>query len=929
MRRTLFFIGLLAAMLLSLPTMQAANEVVTATPWPLQESSKDVVLTFHADRGNCGLSGLPSNAEVYAHIGVITNLSKNDGDWKYAPSKWTLNEDHRKLTRVGTGNDWTLNIGDIRSYFKINNANEHVKKIAVVFRTADCSREGKDTGNKDIFVEVMEEGLQVNLSSDLANPVMISKTKVNFTASSTKTGDITIDVDGKKIGEKSDVNELSAGYEFSEAGVYVVTATVTSDGETAKSSMEVQYINPSEAKAFPGGTPRMGYTENNDGSVTFCIAAPGKTSMNIVGSWDDFKVADSNRMYYQDYEGNRYFWITVSGLKKGESYLYYYLVDGVKGVSDPYAQLVLDPYNDSYLDLSQFQGCPAYPASLSGSDIPLTVYRPGGWEYDWEVEKFNIPDPNQLVIYELLFRDFTGTEGAANGNGTVAAAIERIPYLKELGVNAVELMPIMEFNGNLSWGYNTNFYFAPDKAYGTPVDYKKFIDECHKAGMAVILDIVLNQSDWLHPWYQMYGGTANNPFYNATAPHDYSVLNDWNQDNTLVEQQWTDALKFWMKEYNVDGFRFDLVKGLGDNESYKTSGTDGYNTSRVARMKRLHAAIKEVNPRGLHINENLAGNKEENDMGADGQLNWSNLNWQTGQYVKVEADQSSLAGFLAEKWGRTAGTTVSYMESHDEQRVAYMAKEAANVAISKNTTNAYRRIGSAAAQMLLTPGAKMIWQFGELADDQNTKNSGGNDTGNKKVMWESYLNDSRRMGLHDTYRDLIAIRRANPELFDGSAEFTTEGMEDDVKKARIITLRKGDREVVALINPTTSSMDIKASTSEINASNAKVLAKSFYSAFVPEVTDAGDGIKVTVPGNCFVALGSKAVTSGIDSIGADDGEGERTWSVAGGNGCVTVYGEYNRAEVYDLSGRRQNMTGLQAGIYIVSVDGEAVKVVVR
>jgi len=105
--------------------------------------------------------------------------------------------------------------------------------------------------------------------------------------------------------------------------------------------------------------------------------------------------------------------------------------------------------------------------------------------------------------------------------------MEKIPYIKSLGVNAVELMPVMEFNGNNSWGYNTNFYMAPDKAYGSPEEYKDFIDECHRQGLAVILDVVFNQTDGLAPWYQMYPA-GSNPFYNATAPHDYSVLNDLN-----------------------------------------------------------------------------------------------------------------------------------------------------------------------------------------------------------------------------------------------------------------------------------------------------------------------------------------------------------------------------------------------------------------
>ena len=144
---------------------------------------------------------------------------------------------------------------------------------------------------------------------------------------------------------------------------------------------------------------------------------------------------------------------------------------------------------------------------------------------DYEFSPFTIPDHDNLVIYELLLRDFTGIDGAAAGSGTIKRAMARLPYLKELGVNVIELLPIMEFSGNQSWGYNTNFYMAPDKAYGSPADYKDFVEECHRLGMAVVLDIVFNQSDGIHPWYMMYPKESN-PFYNAVAPHQWSVLND-------------------------------------------------------------------------------------------------------------------------------------------------------------------------------------------------------------------------------------------------------------------------------------------------------------------------------------------------------------------------------------------------------------------
>jgi len=163
------------------------------------------------------------------------------------------------------------------------------------------------------------------------------------------------------------------------------------------------------------------------------------------------------------------------------------------------------------------------------------------------------------------------------------------------------------------------------------------------------------------------------------------VLNDWNQDNPLVQQQWKDALKYWMTVYKVDGFRFDLVKGLGNNDSYgntynpatnmwgtpSDANTNRFNATRVARMKELHAAMKEVNPDAYFINENLAGAQEENDMAADGEINWANINTESRQFAMGYSSNSSLNRFYAPLDSRTWGSTVSYAESHDEERMAY------------------------------------------------------------------------------------------------------------------------------------------------------------------------------------------------------------------------------------------------------------------
>lgn len=621
-----------------------------------------------------------------------------------------------------------------------------------------------------------------------------------------------------------------------------------------------------EARPYPGGAPQMGAVRNSDGSVTFCLAAPGKSNVSIIGSWDDYAQTEAGNMYVDQTDGIDYFWQTVGGLNEGETYLYYYLVDGTISVGDPYANLVLDPDNDKYIPASVFPDLPAFPADKV-PNVCLAVYRSDLNDYDWKVKDFKGVDKDNLIIYELLLRDFTGTEGKALGDGTVRGAIEKIPYLKSLGINAVELLPITEFSGNISWGYNPNFYFAPDKAYGTPDDYREFIDECHRQGIAVILDMVFNQSDWQHPWYRMYPA-GSNPLYNATAPHAYSVLNDFNQGHPLVARQWADCVKYWLTEYNVDGFRFDLVKGLGLNGSYANSGdaaTNAFNQSRIDNMRAIQLAMQEVRPDAYFINENLAGAQEENAMAAFGQLNWSNLNHQGCQYAMGYSDDSSLQGFYAPSYDRTWGSTVSYLESHDEQRLAYQQRTYGVEAV-KQTKTAMKRLGSAAAQMLLAPGAHMIWQFSEMGNEENTKNAdGGNNTDPKTVNW-NMLGNPYRAGLVKNYSELAAIRNGNPDIFSADATFTSACKASDWASGRTMKSVAGSGSVFTFINPNvdkaiTFSFDFPSK----NNADFKILSTSYEAE---STFDAAAG-KVTVPANCYIVIGTSAVNA-VEGVAADD-----------------------------------------------------------
>lgn len=914
---------LLLMVAITLAATGAVAQIITTTPAILQESSKNVVLTYHADQGNKGLMGVTSSTEVYAHIGVITNNSEGSGDWKYAPT-WGDNSAKYKLEYVST-NTWSLNIGDIRTYFGMTDATETVKQIAIVFRTGDNSKEGKTATGGDIFVDVHPEGFQMQFTSNAASDILTASTNsVTFNVVTTEASKLELLVNNSVVSSNASGTALSYTHNFASLGEYEVVARATKGSDVISKTLSFCYPNNSTAANYPGGVPKMGAVANADGTVTFCLAAPGKSNVMIVGAWDNYKALNKNVMNYQDYNGNRYFWTTVSGLDNNTAYPYYYAVDATTKVGDPYAKLILDPWSDKWISEDVYPNMPKYPTEYVDG-VMLAVYKGNIDDYNWTVTDFQAPEAKNLIIYEMLFRDFTGTEGEAKGDGTVRKAIEKLPYIKTLGVNAVELMPIMEFNGNNSWGYNTNFYFAPDKAYGTHDDYREFIDKCHEAGIAVILDIVFNQSDGLHPWYQMYP-ISNNPFYNENAPHAYSVLNDWNQDNALVQQQWKDVLQYWLKEFKVDGFRFDLVKGLGDNNSYN-GDTEKYNSSRVNRMKQLHAWIKEINPKAYHINENLAGSQEENEMAADGQLNWSNINEGAGQLAMCFEDNANLNGFYAPNYGRTWGSTVAYAESHDEERLGYKQVAYGNGTTIKNdkyVNNRTLRLGCVAAIMLMSPGPKMIWQFGELGNEQTTKNSdNGNNTDPKIVNW-SHLENEHRKGLYDCYSKLCGLRRGNPDLFSETSTVAINCNASNWTTGYQIHLSNGTQELIMVANP----YKTKKTFSNIPFNSATdgdyQIAHTSYNKEA-DITFSASGKSVVLPSHSYVVIVTNNVNAGVEETFADTSATE----VYGGQGEIIINGDYSNVQVYSITGQYYNTLEVPAGLYIVRVDGKASKVIVK
>ncbi len=908
-----------AIVCIAVMTMRADG--FSSLPMPLTEGSANVTIVLNAK--NCGqdkFASLTEDDELYAHIGVYT--TKKPSTWSYVKTAWPTASNRDKANTeanrfVYQGNGiWHLNIGDLRTYFGLTSEDEHITKVCILARNAAGTVQTADN-----FIDVVEDGFYIALTTD-APMIMTSAGKVNITFGSTVEADLSIKVDGTTIATGKGL-EIKGVYDVTKPGAYKVVATATANGQTMTAEDNIIYSEGIPVKDYPGGKPVMGTVKNADGSVTFCFGAPGKESCYLIGSWSNYKPDGSSIMNRCEYDGQTYFWTTVSGLDNSTYYPYYYHVDNTYSVGDPYAHLILDPYNDKYITADMFPDMPQYPASLG--NIMLGVYKGDLDNYDWQVKNFEIPDHYNLSVYELLIRDFTGANRRADG--TVRKAIERIPYLKALGINAVELMPIMEFNGNVSWGYNTNFYMAPDKSYGTPDDYKEFIDECHRNGIAVILDIVFNQSDGLHPWYQMYSKTEN-PFYNANAPHKWSVLNDWNQGHPLVQQQWKDAIRYWLEVYNVDGFRFDLVKGLALNEHYTTNGnnTDSYIKGRVEVMKQINEYITSVKPDAIHINELLGDAKEDNENYVNGgQMGWMNGNNNACQYAMGFNSSSNLNGMYETKWSRTKGACVGYGESHDEQRMAFKQNQWGHANVKNDLGVQCKRLGSVAAQIFMMPGAHMMWMFGEVGADENTKDANfqNNNTDPKPVYW-SYLEDSDRNALMQNYKAILNLRLNNPELFSKDTEVTLTGF-GNTYNARTIRLNAGNKEAVVFLNPSvTSESVVSIDTKVLHTGNVKMLTAS--KDFEPAITFEGTNASVAVPAHSFAIFVSDAVDS-VEGITIDT---DSTSAIAvGGIGCITIAGEYNNAAVYNMSGRSVGLDNLSSGIYIVNIDGNVTKVIVR
>lgn len=784
--------ALLAAFLLISNSFGAVAQITTNPALPV--ATKAVTLTFDSSKeGQLG----SFTGELYAHTGVLV---AGKSDWQHVIGDWANNTNQPKLTNKGGGIYELVISPDIMTFYSVPST-EKVVKLAFVFRSANWNSDRKQTA--DLFVDVYEEGLVVAVTSPAEGAMVDINASFSLSATSSQDAVLRLLAGEQELAQTTG-KMISHQYAIAASGWQWIIAEAATTEKTVRDSVRIFVKEPVTQAPKPAAF-RAGINYTGDQSAALALWAPYKESVFVLGDFNNWEV---NNAYQMKKDGD-WFWLDVTGLVKGQPYVFQYLIDGQIRIADPYTAQTSDP-NDQYISAVTYPGLPEYPTGKAQG--VASVLQTGQTPYAWEVTSFTPPAKDRLVIYELLIRDFTAER-------SYQSVIGKLDYLRELGVNVLELMPVNEFESNLSWGYNPSFYFAPDKYYGPRHDLKRLIDEAHKRGMAVVIDMVLNHSYGQSPFVQMYldrsswKPTPDNPWYNTQ--HNFQNPDaQWGYDfnhESLHTRQLIDSINsFWMKEYKVDGFRFDFTKGFSNTVYGQSDWGSAYDAPRIANLKRMADEIWRRNPHALVIFEHLSDNSEEKELAAHGILLWGNQHYAYSDAAK--GNTSDLGWGFYKNRGWEHPHLVTYMESHDEERIVLECKNGGRTEGSYNIRllpTALDRVELASLFMLPLPGPKMIWQFGELGYDYsiNTCEIPSEVRPDcrlapKPILW-NYFDQTNRKDLYKMMGRLNYLKVNYDEFSSGSAY--AGGLNGEVKWYR---LTNGANHVVAVGNFATAARSV-------------------------------------------------------------------------------------------------------------------------
>ena len=766
---------------------------VTITPNPFEvNESITITVDINSTSTNCNTINNPS--KVYMHSGI-----GNDSDpWGFnVIGNWGQDDGVGEMTNT-SGNNWSITIIP-ETYFNLTSVQvENAIKMGMVFRNSDGTQELKANGCSDFSFEIGT--FQISLSSPIQNSTTILNSGDNIAITATNIGGNATYV-LKTNGNILNTQSNTSSYSFTHTNItnnqsYELEVTLASTTIVKQFSA---LINPGSNIGVMPTNYQDGITYLSDTKAVLVLYATGKDFVYAAGSFNNWQPTTNHAMK-KDPTRNNKFWIELTGLTPGQIETYQYWVYDQSPISgspnevktaDPYSTLVLSTFDDSYIPAITYPNMPVYPI---GQDREVSVLQTGQTAYNWQVTDFQKPAKEDLVIYELLIRDF-------DANRNFQDVIDRIDYFKDLNINAIELMPVMEFEGNESWGYNTAFHMALDKFYGTEDKFRELIDVCHQNGIAVILDLALNHAFGRNPMVRMWMDdpdnngwgepSSENPYFNTVAKHSYSVGYDFDHSSPRTQDYVNRVIKHWIQEFNIDGFRWDLTKGFTQNCTASDQGcTNNYQADRVAVLKQYADYSWSLDPDHYVIFEHLGGTQEQKEWAdyrideGKGIMLWGKMTSPYNQLTMGYSSNSNLSGMGHNSQNFIGKRLIGYAESHDEERLMYnnLQYGASNGSYDVTTlSTALERMPALGAISLTIPGPKMLWHFGELGMENSiftcnngtVNESGGNDGDCKldtkpQPQWvDNWTTDTARNEIYTTWSRLNALK-INEAVFEGS-----------------------------------------------------------------------------------------------------------------------------------------------------------------
>ena len=898
------------------------QQTVTHTIAPATfEETTSITITVNGSDINEATWGVTGNAlYIWAWSYDINDTNERD-----CPTNgtWTSSNEANRFTYNSASDTYTMTFVPSTFFNRVG-----LGRFGFLIKAKDGTGDKK---SQNILTEV--GSFQVTLNTPAQNSTTILASGGNLSIAATNTNGVA-NYNLKANGTSINTAAATASYAFNHTNItgnqnYELEVT---QGTTTIVKKFTAVVSPTVvSETIPAGlVDGINYNPNDATKATLVLDAPLKDFVYVAGSFNNWQPTAAYAMKKDASAGSTKFWLELTGLTAGTNYTYqYWVVDqtplagspSLVKAADPYSTLVLSPYDDGGIPATSFPNLPAYP---SGQEREVTWFKTGQTPYAWSQATLNFVKPakEKLVVYEVLVRDFDARRNFQD-------LIDKIDYFKNLKVNAIQLMPVMEFEGNESWGYNTSFHMALDKFYGTPEKLKELIDLYHQNGIAVILDVALNhafgRNSMVRMWMNDPDGdgfgspTTENPYFNTVAKHSYSVGEDFNHQQARTKNYVKRVIKQWVEEFKIDGFRWDLTKGFTQNAQGSDAQTNAYQQDRVDVLKEYADYSWSLDPTHYVIFEHLGTDAEEkqwadyriNDPISKGIMTWGKM---TDEYNELTMGypNKNIARMSSSSRGFIGQRLMGYAESHDEERLMYKNLQFGNSTNSahnvKTLATSLSRMSALGAVSLLVPGPKMIWHFGELGWEQSifACNNGVVNTpsdataGDCKLatkpqpQWTgNWLTNTDRSKIYNDWAKMITLKINEPVFLGSVTISSTNSVTPNIKIANSALASTVLKDVLII-----SNFDVVAR----NVATGFPYAGTWYNLMdntTLNVTDVNQTINLQ-PGE-YRILGNKTATLAIA-----DFEKEATIKLYPNpaSNYFTLSAETTKVEIYSITGQK-------------------------